>query len=234
MAGKRYISHFFDEASKKNFIFSVPDKKQTTLMQNFKEMRNLARTQYKFDLRIIFMDHDRSLRNELKSFVLAEGYQLSHSATYTPEQNGTIKRSRGVIIARSTAMKRKLPIELWPEIYSAAGYLLNRSPTRSIDWETPDGFLAKASGMQSQKPSLAHLRVYGCRAYVHIPNRPRLDKLEPKAEVGYLVGYESTNIFRIWIPSRDVIVASRDVTFSETIEYDPALHLPQAEPLILV
>jgi len=88
--------------------------------------------------------------------------------------------------------------------------------------------------MQSQKPSLAHLRVYGCRAYVHIPNRLRLDKLEPKAEVGYLVGYESTNIFRIWIPSWDVIVASRDVTFSETIEYDPALHLPQAEPLILV
>lgn len=79
------------------------------------------------------MDHDRSLRNELKSFVSAKGYQLSHSATYTPKQNGTIERSRGVIIARSTAMKKKLPIELWPEIYSAAGYLLNRSPTRSID-----------------------------------------------------------------------------------------------------
>jgi hypothetical protein len=39
-----------------------------------------------------------------------------------------------------------------------------------------------------------------------------------------LVGYDSTNIYRIWIPSRDVVVSSRDVTFNETVMYDPQRH----------
>jgi hypothetical protein len=74
------------------------------------------------------------------------------------------------------------------------------------------------------EPDLSHIRVYGCLSYVHIKNRPKKEKLVPKAEIGYLVGYDSTNIYRIWIPSRDVIVSSRDVTFNETVMYDPQRH----------
>lgn len=73
---------------------------------------------------------------------------------------------------------------------------------------------------------------------MHIKNRPKKGKLLPKAEIGYLVGYDSTNIYRIWIPSRDVVVSSRDVTFNETVMYDPQrrrigveLPIPVLEPL---
>ena len=41
-------------------------------------------------------------------------------------------------------------------------------------------------------------------------------KLEAHAEVGYLVGYNSTNIYRIYIPSRKEVRRIRDVTFCET------------------
>jgi hypothetical protein len=47
------------------------------------------------------------------------------------------------------------------------------------------------------KPNLAHLRAFGCRVYPHIQNAPRLDKILPNAHVGYLVSYDSTNIFRV-------------------------------------
>jgi hypothetical protein len=50
---------------------------------------------------------------------------------------------------------------------------------------------------------------------------PRTQKLEPRAHIGYLVGYESTNIFRIWVPSRNEVIKTRDVTFNETLFYDP-------------
>lgn len=40
-------------------------------------------------------------------------------------------------------------------------------------------------------------------------------KLESHAEIGYLVGYDSTNIFRIYIPSRKEVRRVRDVTFCE-------------------
>jgi hypothetical protein len=45
--------------------------------------------------------------------------------------------------------------------------------------------------------------------------------MEPRAHIGYLVGYESTNIFRVWIPSQRKVVSTRDVTFDETRFYDP-------------
>jgi hypothetical protein len=59
---------------------------------------------------------------------------------------------------------------------------------------------------------------------VHIKNRLKKEKLLLKAEIGYLVRYDSTNIYRIWIPSRDIVVSSRDVTFNETVMYDPQRH----------
>jgi hypothetical protein len=42
-----------------------------------------------------------------------------------------------------------------------------------------------------------HLVPYGCRAYSYIKNRDKLEKLEPRAHIRYLVRYDSTNIFRI-------------------------------------
>lgn len=69
-----------------------------------------------------------------------------------------------------------LPEELTPEAYKAAAYLLNRTPSRRLGWKT---------------------RVYGCRAYPLKYDIPRLNKLAPRAHIGYLVGYDSTNIFRI-------------------------------------
>ena len=44
-----------------------------------------------------------------------------------------------------------------------------------------------------------------------------------RALVGYLVGYEGTNIFRIWIPRRRIVIRTRDVTFDELKQYDPRL-----------
>ena len=42
-----------------------------------------------------------------------------------------------------------------------------------------------------------------------------------RALVGYLVGYEGTNIFRIWIPQKRKVIRTRDVTFNELKQYDP-------------
>lgn len=51
---------------------------------------------------------------------------------------------------------------------------------------------------------------------------PQSEKLKPRAHIGYLMGYDSTNIYRIWIPSQEKVVRTRDVTFDETLFYDPS------------
>ena len=35
------------------------------------------------------------------------------------------------------------------------------------------------------------------------------------------MGYDSTNIYRIWIPSKNKVISTRDVTFDESESYDP-------------
>jgi hypothetical protein len=40
-------------------------------------------------------------------------------------------------------------------------------------------------------------------------------KLDPRAYIGYLVGYDSTNIYRVWVPHKGTIISTRDVIFDE-------------------
>ena len=35
------------------------------------------------------------------------------------------------------------------------------------------------------------------------------------------MGYDSTNIYRIWIPSKNKVISTCDVTFDESESYDP-------------
>jgi hypothetical protein len=64
------------------------------------------------------------------------------------------------------------------------------------------------------------MRLIGCRAYVLNRSLKRADKLESRALIGHLVGYESTNIFRIWLPTKNEVIRTRDVVFEPTEFYD--------------
>jgi hypothetical protein len=45
--------------------------------------------------------------------------------------------------------------------------------------------------------------------------KKRLSKLDPQAYISYLVGYNSTNIYRIWILYKGIIISTRDVIFDK-------------------
>jgi hypothetical protein len=50
--------------------------------------------------------------------------------------------------------------------------------------------------------------------------RNRLQRFDPRAWIGYLVGCGSTNIFRIWVPQLNRVIRTRDVTFNEDEVFD--------------
>jgi hypothetical protein len=45
--------------------------------------------------------------------------------------------------------------------------------------------------------------------------------MAPRAEIGYLVGYVASNIWRIWFPHLDTVREVRDVVFDENVQYHP-------------
>jgi hypothetical protein len=86
-------------------------------------------------------------------------------------------------------------------------------------------------------PSLAHLRAYGCKAYVQLTAnklkaRKNHYKMHARAEIGYLIGYQSTNIYKIWIPATNEVRSSRDVLFDEESFFDGKTPEP-LEPLAM-
>ncbi|KAH7114777.1 hypothetical protein B0J13DRAFT_573262 [Dactylonectria estremocensis] len=41
--------------------------------------------------------------------------------------------------------------------------------------------------------------------------------------MGWLVGLDATNIYKVWIPHLDRVIVSRDVQVDEKVMYDPQL-----------
>jgi hypothetical protein len=181
------------------------------------EFLNIGRTRYGRTAIYFRTDGERTLGQKFDELIASYGITTERSAPATPTQNGAAERSRGVIITKARAMRiaARLPADLWPEVTRAVGYLNNRTPKRSLQWKTP--FETLTGG----RPQLSHLAPYGCRAYPLNKHIPRSDKLAPRAFIGYLTGYDSTNIFRIWIPSQNKIIRTKDVTFDPTLFYDP-------------
>jgi hypothetical protein len=56
-----------------------------------------------------------------------------------------------------------------------ACYLVNRSPSSALDDKTPQEVWT------GKEPSLTHLKVIGCDAYVHVP-KENMNKLDKKAK----------------------------------------------------
>eukprot|EP00253_Pinus_taeda_P016201 PITA_16201 len=71
--------------------------------------------------------------------------------------------------------------EFWAEMVETACYLVNRSPSSALEDKTPQAVWT------GKKPSLSHLRVFGCDAYVHVPKEKRT-KLDSKSEKCIFIG----------------------------------------------
>ena len=203
-----------------------------TEKENLRVLKDFTEWIFKrYNLKVLVIRSDNELnRGHTTKWLRDQGITFEPSAPETHDQNGRAERSGGVIMEKSRAMRvgAKLPHNLWVETVNSATYLFNRTPRYSNSWKTPyELFYSYIQGnqasqgaiTQSRKPQIAHLKAYGCRAYAMTKDaqvkKNRLFKLNPRAHIGYIVGYDSTNIFRIWIPHQGKVISTRDVLFDE-------------------
>jgi hypothetical protein len=193
-----------------------------------------VKTQYDANIKMIRLDGGNEYGGQkLLDFLEEHGIRLEPTVPYTPEQNGVSERSNRLIFEklRSILYDSKAPKNLWPEFLHGIVHVTNRTATTSLDNITPYEALAKDADRRLNpnapsmlyKPFIGHLRVLGCRAFVHIHKERRIvsEKGEPRAEEGILVGFEGSKIYRVWIPGRRGITRTSTVTFDEGEEsYD--------------
>ena len=155
-----------------HFVYHLISTKEKYILPCFEHITNYVERRYGLKVRIFHGDGETAVNEGggFAAFIVEKGLIMEYSPPHTQAQNGDAERSGGVIMGRGRNMRTSanLPEILWPEIYSAAAYLLNRSPTRSLGWLTPIGFIEKYLGNPIPKPTLNHLVPYSCRAYSFI------------------------------------------------------------------
>ena len=112
-------------------------------------------------------------------------------------------------------MKAKaIPARFWGEAVTTAVYLLNRSPTKSIDGMTP------FEVWHGYKPDGSYLRVFGCVARVKI-TKPNPSKLDDRSTPMVLLGYEPDSAaYHVYDPVKQRVHVTRDVIFDEAARWD--------------
>jgi transposase InsO family protein len=209
--GARYIATFLDDYSDMSVVKLLQNKGQAKTV--VEEVITYLEKQTGLSVKTVRTDNGKEyINNYLDGFFKSKGIQPQTTVPFTPQQNGKAERLNMTLLDKVRAMQADagLPQEMWGEAVTTANYLRNRSPVTGKDktpWELFHG----------SEPDVSNLRVYGAKAYVHIPKEKR-SKLDFKSEEGVMVGYgyPSTKGYRILMPDGSV-TTSRDVIFDEKI-----------------
>jgi hypothetical protein len=210
LGGAQYFLTFIDDYSHKAFIYILKSKDEVT--ECFIKFKNFVENQVEKKIKILRTDNGGEYcSNYLNSYLEKAGIQHQLTAPYTPEQNGVAERLNRSIVEKVRCMlfDAKLPKEFWAEAAATAVYLMNRSPSRSIDNRIPEEIWTK------RQVDINHLRIFGCKAYMHIPKEKRR-KLDNKAQECIFVGYSlDTKGYRLYRSETKETFISRNVTFFE-------------------
>jgi hypothetical protein len=205
-----YFIVFVDDKTHYLWIYVVKHKHE--VFGKFVEWKSLVEKSSGYKVKKLRTDNGGEYTStEFENYLKKDGIEHQYTIPKTPEQNGVSERMNRTLVetVRSMLADSRLPHRFWAEALSTAAYLINRSPTKTLDGKTP------FQAWYGKKPNVNHLRVFGCSAYIHVPKDKR-KKLDPKAKKCIFLGYgTSRKGYRLYNWKTSGIIHSRDVVFNK-------------------
>lgn len=116
-----------------------------------------------------------------------------------------------------------LPSKFWPYFILRATWMLNRIPSRVLDWKTPYEILFDVA------PDLSILRPFGCLAFA-VNGTPHRGKFAPRSHKCVILGYEQGyKGFLLYDLETYKLYSSRDVKFFPDVYLFSATAVPKLE-----
>jgi transposase InsO family protein len=217
--GQRYFISFIDDYSRYMYLYMLHNKNEA--LDAFKIFKAEVEKQCGKQIKIVRSDRggeyygryteDGQAPGPFAKFLQEHGIVAQYTMPGSPDQNGVAERRNRTLLdmVRSMLSSSNLPKSLWIEALKTTVYILNRVPTKVVP-KTPFEL------WKGWKPSLRHMRVWGCPSEVRIYN-PQEKKLDPRTISGYFIGYaERSKGYRFYCPSHSTrIVESRNAKFLE-------------------
>ena len=206
--GSQYFLSLVDDYSRRVWVYFLKYKNEA--FSRFKEWKNLVENQTGHKVKKLITNNGLEFCNiEFNSFCNQHGITRHRTCPETPQQNGLAKCMNRTILEKVRCMLNEsgLPKKFWAEATNTAVYLINRSPNSAISFKTP---MHVWSG---KKPSLVHLKPFGCLAYVYIDQ----GKLNPRACKAVFIGYPTgVKGYKVWLLNENKCVISRNIVFHES------------------
>ncbi|KAG8474247.1 hypothetical protein CXB51_033974 [Gossypium anomalum] len=183
--GSKYFILFIDDYTRFSWIYFLKHKSEVA--QVFVKFKAATEIETGLKLKTIRTDNGTEYTSaQFQALCNKAGVKHQLTNVYTSQQNRVSERKNRSLLdmARCLLFEKKLPKNLWAEVVNTAVYLQNRLPTKALEQKTP------FEGWFGFKPSVEHLRVFGCLCYAHIPAVKR-DKLSERAQLGILMGYST-------------------------------------------
>jgi transposase InsO family protein len=251
-----------DDYSGKLYNQNLQSKTLSEIMRVIEAFVAWIERKYQLLIVQIHQDNDTATlpwrgRSRYEEWAEYKGIKILHPPPYTHQPNGSAERAGQELITKSIKMRlgANLPAKLWPLIMDAAAYLHSISPLPIHQYRSPNEVLESwfrqyfrwyepvliRHRTADLRPDWSGIYAYGCRAYPLNRDRAagrdkRGFKVNPRAHIGYLVGYRASNIYHIWVPTLDQVITSRDVTFDESLFYEgnPETEMPKEQAIKLV
>lgn len=212
--GFRYFVIFVDEKSRYTAVFPLLQKSDVFDAYKLYEVRVERVT----NLKIVNLHVDVGgewVNNLMHVHCRNRGIELYLTAGYAPSMNSIAERAIRTIIEHASALlwASHLPVGFWVCAVRTSVYLLNRSPHSALESE-----MTPFQAWYNRVPNLGHLRVFGCRAALHVPDelRKKMEWTSKSFPDCIFVGYSDTeNLFDLWDVRQKTLLRGRDVVFWE-------------------
>lgn len=164
-------------------------KNKHEVFEIFRSFHCMVKTQYSAKLQIVRSDNGGEYDNaQFHRYFQEHGLHHQTSCSQTPQQNGIAERKNMHIleITRTLLIAAHVPKHFWTDAVVTAVYLMNRLPSRILNYKTPLQVLAEHVTL----PYVLMLppRKFGCVTYVHLHKNQRT-KLDPCVVRCIFLGY---------------------------------------------
>ncbi|KAK2988104.1 hypothetical protein RJ640_023853 [Escallonia rubra] len=218
LGGSRRFVTFIDDCTRMIWVQLMKSKSEVNVL--FQQFCKMIHTQYNVRIQVLRSDNGGEyLSAELQQYLKAHGIIHQTTCSNTPQQNGVAERKNRHLleVVRASLIEAHLPLSYWGEVLISTAYLINRVPSRTIDYQTPSQALVEAI----VAPVLPNLppHVFYCVAFVHLHKHQR-NKLSPRALRCVFVGYAAHQKgYRCYHPLTHKMFITLDVVFHEDLMY---------------
>ncbi|KAI5324577.1 hypothetical protein L3X38_033650 [Prunus dulcis] len=231
ISGFKWFMTFIDDCTRMTWVFPLKQKSEVTA--KFKLFYQYVATQ--FDRKITTLRSDNGgeyVNHDLHTFLSQHGIVHQTTCAYTPQQNGVAERKNRHLleVVRASLFEARMPHHFWGEALCSAAYLINRTLSSTLQYQTPFQTLTTLLPMPST-PNLEP-RLFGCVAYVQVYPHQR-GKLDPCALRCVFVGYAATQKgYKCFHPPTQTMHVTADVTFHEISVQQRATVVQQDQELL--